>query len=163
MRPSISGYFALPKSLHQSVAPRGKKDYLPLDVALQAAGLLPGDDLLARRDRAIFCLAYVVTLRESALVTLRLRHIDINARVIHHDGRELRAKNGKDYTITWFPGTEAMWAFVRAWMEELVALGAGPDDALFPDAQTIRRMTLGGADARGAHGHRAWPRSGSRH
>lgn len=81
----------LPKALHQSVAPRRAKEYLPLDIALQAAAYLPGNDLLERRDRAIFCLAYMGALRESALITLRLRHVDINAREIDHDGRERRA------------------------------------------------------------------------
>ena len=162
VRPSISGYFALPKSLHQSVAPRGKRDYLPLDVALEAAARLPGDDLLARRDRAIFCLAYVGALRESALISLRLRHVDIVARVIRHDGRELRAKNGKDYTISWFPGTEAIWGFVDAWIEELGALGAALDDALFPDAQTLREIALG--TSKGGAGVRAcWAPMGSPH
>lgn len=146
VRPSISGYFALPKSLHQSVAPRGTRDYLPLEVALEAAKLLPGDDLLARRDRAIFCLAYIGALRESALISLRLRHVDMVARLIRHDGRELRAKNGKDYMISWFPGTEAIWSFVKAWVEELGALGATPEDALFPDAKTLRGIPVGASD-----------------
>lgn len=162
VRPSISGYFALPKSLNQSVAPRGKRDYLPLGVALEAATLLPGDDLLARRDRAIFCLAYVGALRESALISLRLRHVDIVARVIRHDGRELRAKNGKDYTISWFPGTEAIWGFVEAWAEELSALGATPHDALFPDALTLREIVLGASNG-GASARACWAPMGSAH
>lgn len=162
VRPSISGYFALPKALHQSVAPRRKKDYLPLDVALQAAALLPGDDLLERRDRAIFCLAYVGALREGALITLRLRHVNINAREIEHDGRDLRAKNGKDYTISWFPGTEPMAVFVKAWVEELAVLGARPEDALFPDVQTLRAFSTNSSQ-KDKRDRAPWPPMASAH
>jgi len=134
---AIPAYFELPKELHQSVPGRGTKEYITLEDAGQALTQLPAGKLLERRDRAVFALAYTGALRESALITLRLRHVDIEGKSIDHDGRDLRAKNGKSFRIRWFPGTTAFHPTVTAWIAEMQALGAGPDDALFPDATTL--------------------------
>lgn len=128
----ISDYLKLPKAMNSGPLPRGEKVYITLQQAADALSALPGQTVLQRRNRAIFALAYAGGLRESALISLRLRHLDMEARRITHDGRELRAKNGKSFYIDLFPGTEAFWPEIRAWVAEMESLGAGPEDALFP-------------------------------
>lgn len=105
-----------------------------------ALRLMPSRTLMERRDRAMFALAYIGAMRESALISLRLRHVDIQERRIEHNGRELRAKNGKTFEICWFKGTEGFQPVFVAWVEELVRLGAGRDDALFPDVWVLASL-----------------------
>lgn len=142
---AVASYFELPKSCLQSVMPKADKQYVSLETAAQALGQMPSKTLINRRDRAIFALAYIGAVRESALITLRLRHIDVAGRSIEHNGRELRAKNGKSFRIRWFTGTEDFVPALTGWIEELISLGAGPEDALFPQADILSKLSRSSA------------------
>ena len=134
---AISEYFALPRRFKVGPELRAGKVYPTLDEALEMLSSLPGRTLKERRDRAIFAIAFVAGLRESALITLRVRHVDIARKRVHHDGRDLNAKNGKSFEIDWFPRTEPFQAIVLDWITEVHGLGLFGDDALFPDMRMI--------------------------
>lgn len=134
---ALIAYFALPKALHQAVALRSDKGRITISDAANVLEKLPAVGIVARRDRAIFALAYIGAMRESALISLRVKHLDLEARRIAHNGRELRAKNGKSFFIKWFPGTEPLQSALIDWVQEITALGAAPEDAVFPDARVL--------------------------
>jgi site-specific recombinase XerC len=115
--------------------------YPSLEEAEAMLGCLPGGTIKDRRDRAIFAIAFVGGLREQALISLQLLHVDVANRRVHHDGRVLRAKNGKSFHIKWFPKTDAFQVVLRAWIDEMRAAGLQDDDALFPDARDLDRMS----------------------
>ena len=48
------------------------------------------------------------------------------------DAQEVRTKNAKTFTSTFFPGGGEIEAIVAEWIGELAAQGFGPDDPLFP-------------------------------
>lgn len=52
---------------------------------------MPTDTLIDQRARAIFALAFLTGFRADALITVRLRHIDLKGRKAIHDGKESRA------------------------------------------------------------------------
>lgn len=145
---SLPEYFTLPRALATRESHDQEKAYLSLEEAQQALAALPARSILDRRDRAIFALAYATGLRENALITLRLKHIDPAKRQVLHDGRELRAKNGKTFTVKFFPRTEGFADVVLAWITELQQLGLQDADALFPDARTLTKPHLLGAPGR---------------
>ncbi len=62
--------------------------------------------MLERRDRAMVATTFVSGLRVGALTSLRLKHLDMDAKEVIQDGREMRAKNGKSFRVFWFPRTE---------------------------------------------------------
>jgi integrase/Zn ribbon nucleic-acid-binding protein len=133
----VSEYFALPRRFNAGPELRPVKVYPTLDEALEMLSSLPCRTLKDRRDRAIFAMAFVAGLRESALITLRVRHVDIVRKRVHHDARDLNAKNGKSFEIDWFPRTEPFQAMVLDWITEVRDLGLFGDDALFPDIRMI--------------------------
>lgn len=134
---SVSDYFTLPRMFRVGAELRLAKLYPTLDEAVEMLNSLPSRTLKDRRDRAIFAIAFVSGLRESALITLRMRHVDVATKRVHHDGRDLKAKNGKSFEIDWFPRTEPFQAVLLSWLNEVRGLGLYGDDALFPDIRAV--------------------------
>lgn len=133
----ISGYFQLPRKFHAGPELSAAKVYPTIDEALEMLNSLPRRTLKDRRDRAIFAMAFVAGLRESALITLRVRHVDVVLKRVHHDGRDLNAKNGKSFEIDWFPRSEPFQAVLLDWINEVHSFGISENDALFPDIRKI--------------------------
>ncbi|SLN34747.1 site-specific tyrosine recombinase XerS [Aquimixticola soesokkakensis] len=133
----VGGYFALPKGLKAMSGREKSKVFPSLAQAEAMLESLPARDLKERRDRAIFAMCFLAGLRESALISLRLGHVDLERKEVMHDGATLRAKNGKTFVVNWFPRTPAFAQVVLAWVEEVRALGLRDDDVLFPDAKVL--------------------------
>ncbi|WP_366194685.1 tyrosine-type recombinase/integrase [Meridianimarinicoccus marinus] len=112
--------------------PPPMKEYPTIDEAEDMISSMPGVTRLQRRNKAIVACAFLTGLRAAALLSMKLKHLDTEARMAVQDGREMHAKNGKSFTVRWFPMPESFAHCVVAWKEEISALGFGPDDALFP-------------------------------
>lgn len=136
---AVIGYFALPRRVQNSGELEPQREYTTLNEAVVMLNGLPSTTLKARRDRAIFATAFVAGLRKSALIALRLQHIDLEGKQVLHDGRNLGAKNGKSFIVDWFPRTEPFQTVIWAWYAEVSAMGLRGDDALFPDMRVIDR------------------------
>jgi integrase len=128
----LSDYLELPRKFHQR-KPQEQRAYPTLKEAEIMLGEMSSSTLKERRDRALVACAYVSGFRADALVSLRLRHVDVANRLVFHDGQEIRAKNGKTFTVFWFPRTESFQKILVDWVNEVQRLGFGPDDALFPE------------------------------
>lgn len=73
---------------------------------------MPDGDAIKRRDRAILAFLYLTGARDGALVTLRLRNVDLAAGCVHFEGPEVQSKFGKTFTTTFFPvGDEPLRIF----------------------------------------------------
>ncbi len=99
----------------------------------QALEQMPIHTAIERRDRALIAFALLSGARDNAIASLSLKHIDVAARAIHQDAREVRTKRAKTIHSTFFPVGEEVEAIVVAWVRELENdHGFGPDDPLFP-------------------------------
>ncbi len=103
-----------------------------LDEIQKALGAMPTGTVLERRDRAVVAFALVSGARDNAIASLSLKHIDLAARTVFQDARDVRTKNAKTFTSTFFPVGGDIEGIVAEWVGELVAQGFGPDDPLFP-------------------------------
>jgi integrase len=88
--------------------------------------------VLERRDRAVVAFALASGARDNAIASFSLKHIDIAARTVFHDARDVRTKNAKTFTSTFFPVGSDIEAIVAEWIGELAAQGSEPDDPVFP-------------------------------
>jgi integrase len=97
----------------------------------------PANTPLEKRDRAVIALTAITASRVDATASLRLKHLDLDAGVLHLDGREVRTKFGKTFDVTLCPiGGEAE-AILDEWVEYLKSeFGFGPNDPLFPATRT---------------------------
>lgn len=139
MNKSIPEYFKLPKGITAQAMQAPPRLFPTIDEAISMASEMPSRTIRERRNRAIFALAFVTGFRASALISLRLRHIDVQGKRAFQDGADVRAKNGRSYTANWFPRTEKMQQFLVAWIDEIQSIGVSQDDALFPAARHLAR------------------------
>jgi integrase len=71
--------------------------------------------------------------RDGAMVTFRLKHLDLRARTVFQDGREVKTKRPKTFTSCFFPVGPEPLEIVSDYVSMLTfELGFGPDDPLFP-------------------------------
>jgi integrase len=98
---------------------------------------MPGESDLERRDRALIAFAILSGMRDSAIATIRLRHIDLAQGRVFQDGRCVHTKNRKTMTTAFFPvGDEAariVTDWVRFLREEKLF---GSDDPALPRSET---------------------------
>lgn len=110
---------------------------------------MPSQTVLQKRDRAIIALLILTGIRDGALVTLRMKHVDLVSRCIRQDAREVRTKFAKTMTTFFFPvcpeAEEVFAAWVRILREEMLF---GSDDPLFPRTR-VERAPSGSFEAIG--------------
>ena len=136
---NISEYFVLPRKNMAKVLPRSGKTTPSIDDALAMIHAMPTKTRAQRRDQAIIACAFLTGLRAAALSTLRLKHLDCEAKTAVQDALEMRAKNGKSFTICWFPVPRSISEVVIQWKIELIKEGFKCDDSLFPDVRYLSK------------------------
>lgn len=94
---------------------------------------MPANSDIERRNRALIAFALLTGARDGALASFKLKHVDFDAKTVFQDAREVRTKNAKTFTTTFFPVGDDVRAIVEEWVEFLKAEKLwGPDDPLFP-------------------------------
>lgn len=88
--------------------------------------------MIGRQNRALIALIFLTGMRDGAVITLRCKHVFLQARQINQDAKEVRTKFGKNMRTTWFPVGADIEQIVVDWVEERLASGAGPEAPLFP-------------------------------
>lgn len=88
---------------------------------------------IERRDRALVAFILLTAGRDGAIITLKLKHVDVSRQHVFWDAREVRTKFGKSFDTYFYP----VGADIRQIVEDWVAFlererGWGPDDPLFP-------------------------------
>lgn len=74
---------------------------------------------LARRDRALIAVAAFTGVRGEALISLRLRDVDLVGGFIDQDARHVRTKFAKSFRTFFLPIGGTALAIAIAWVEEL--------------------------------------------
>ena len=88
---------------------------------------------IEKRDRALVAFTILSGARDRAIVSFRLKHIDIERGLIEQDSREVRTKRAKTFTTWFFPVGDDIRQIVVDWVAFLrEEKGFGPDDPLFP-------------------------------
>ena len=62
-------------------------------------GMMPGHSELDRRDRALISFTLLTGMRDDAIASLCLKHVDVHKRTVFQDARQVRTKNRKTMTI----------------------------------------------------------------
>ena len=105
---------------------------------------IPDDCEIAKRDRALIAFAILTGARDKAIVSFRLKHLDIDRKLVQHDPREVHVKHAKTFTTWFFPVGDD---FLRVVVDRILFLREqkefGPDDPLFPKTRVAQVEHLG--------------------
>lgn len=101
---------------------------------------MPVGTEIERRNRALIAFTLLTGARDSAIASMKLKHVDLQAGSIHQDAREVRTKYSKTFTTFFFPVGDEIRRIVAEWVAYLrdEQLWSN-DDPLFP----ATRIALG--------------------
>jgi len=102
--------------------------------------IMPAEDAIQRRDRALVAFILLTGARDGAVVSLKLKHLDLVQGRVIQDAREVATKFGKSFDTYFFPVGGDVRQIVEEWAGYLGReLLWGPDDPVFP----ATRMEVG--------------------
>jgi integrase len=94
---------------------------------------MPVEDEIARRNRALVAFTLLTGARDSAIASMKLKHVDIVEGNIFQDAREVSTKFSKTFTTYFFPVGDEIKAILVDWVKYLRDEKLwGNDDPLFP-------------------------------
>jgi site-specific recombinase XerD len=99
---------------------------------------MPTGSVIERRDRAVVAFTIITGMRDNAIASIRLKHIDLDRELVVQDPREVRTKFSKNIVTYFFPVGEDLKQVVFAWVRELREdLLYGNDDPVFPRTKVV--------------------------
>jgi len=105
---------------------------------------MPANTDIERRDRAVVAFTLLTGARDSAIASLKMKHVDIIEGVVEQDAREVKTKASKTITTWFFPVGDDIREIVVDWVTYLRRDKLwGEDQPLFPAtavAQTANRV-----------------------
>jgi integrase len=104
-----------------------------LEQILRAVQAMPATTAIERRDQAVVAFTILTGMRDRAMASIKLKHIDLEGRKVEQDARQVNTKFAKSFTTWFFPVGDDHVRILTAWIgylrqEKLYGL----DDPLFP-------------------------------
>ena len=126
-------YFNAPDNLSRIATARRYKACPTIKQIRAMLAALPAETEIERRNRALIAFAILSGARDNAIISFKLKHIDVENELIEHDARDVRTKRAKTFTTWFFPVGDDIRQIVVDWVSYLrEEKGFGPDDPLFP-------------------------------
>ncbi len=94
---------------------------------------MPASTEIEKRNRALVAFTLLTGARDSAIASMKLKHIDLIAGCVNQDAREVQTKFSKTFNTFFFPVGEEVREIVSSWASYLRDEKLwGNDDPLFP-------------------------------
>lgn len=88
---------------------------------------------IEQRNRALIAFTLLTGARDSAIASLKIKHVNLIEESLFQDAREVNTKFSKTFTTYFFPVGELPLKIVKSWVTHLTKeLLFSPDDPLFP-------------------------------
>jgi integrase len=126
-------YFNVPENLARVATAHRHKPCPTLTQIRAVLDAMPTGTEFERRDRALIAFAILTGARDRAIVSFKLKHIDIEHELLEQDARQVLTKRAKTFTTWFFPVGNAIQQIVVDWVTFLqTEKGFGPEDPIFP-------------------------------
>jgi len=99
---------------------------------------MPTTTEIELRNRALMAFTLLTGARDSAIASMKLKHVDLIAGCIHQDAREIQTKFSKTFTTFFFPVGNEVCTIVADWVSYLREVKMwGNNDPLFPATRVL--------------------------
>jgi integrase len=133
-------YFNLSDKDTRVATARREKSFPTLEQVKHVIAIMPSDTEIEQRNRALIAFTLLTGARDSAIASMKLKHVNLAAGSVFQDAREVNTKFSKTFTTFFFPVGPEIRQIVEDWMNYLRQEKLwGNDDALFP----ATRVTVG--------------------
>lgn len=130
-------YFNLSEKDTRVATARRERAYPTVEQIRHVLAVMPSDSDIARRNRALVAFTLLTGARDSAIASIKLRHVDIGGGTVYQDARQVNTKFSKTFMTFFFPVGEDIRAIVEDWVRHLRNDNLwGVDDPLFPATRT---------------------------
>ncbi|MEN6509073.1 MAG: tyrosine-type recombinase/integrase [Smithella sp.] len=131
-------YFNLSEKDARIATAKRQQRFPTVEQVKHVIGKMPGNTEIERRNRALIAFALLTGARDSAIASMRLKHVDLIAGCVNQDAREVKTKFSKTFNTFFFPVGEDIRAIVSGWVSYLRDEKLwGNDDPLFPATQVV--------------------------
>ncbi len=109
------------------------RDFPTIEQVRHVVTAMPADTVVQRRDQALIAFTALTSMRDRAIASLRLKHVDFTRKLVKQDPREVATKFSKRIDTYFFPVGEDFEEIVGDWIAFLrVEKLFGHEDPLFP-------------------------------
>jgi integrase len=99
---------------------------------------MPSTTDIEKRNRALIAFTFLTGVRDGALASLKLKHVNLTEREVIQDAREVKTKFSKSFSTWFFPIGDNVQAIVEEWVLYLRDRKLwGNDDPLFPATAVV--------------------------
>ena len=114
------------------------KEFPTLEQIRKVISVMPAETDVQKRDKALIAFTVLSGMRDQAIVSLKLKHVDVGKRLINQDSREVKTKASKTIATYFFPVGEDIEQIVDDWIYYLQREKLFPMTApLFPRTKII--------------------------
>ena len=98
---------------------------------------MPHNTEIERRNRALIAFTLLTGARDSAIASMKLKHVDLSADRVYQDARDVKTKFSKTFNTFFFPLDDEIRRIVEEWVSYLREHKLwGNEDPLFPATRT---------------------------
>ncbi len=132
-------YFNLSDKETRIAKASSEKVVSTVEQILHVLSFMPTATEIDRRNRALIAFTLLTGARDGAIVSLKLKHLDIAEGKLFQDAREVKTKFSKSFTTWFFPVPGEVQKIVGDWVTFLEKDKLfGPTDPLFPATRVER-------------------------
>lgn len=117
------------KAIALATAPR---DYATVEQITGVIKNMSFNTDVEKRNRALICLLLLTGARISALITLKLKHLDLNSKSINQHPKDVKTKNRKRIKTYFFPVDAFVGDILHDYVQFLISKGFSKNDPIFP-------------------------------
>lgn len=133
LRYSDAEYFNLSEKDSRVATARRQRPVPTMEQIKHVIASMPANSEIERRNRAVLAFALLTGARDSALASMRLKHVDLVAGSVFQDERDVKTKFSKTFTTYFFPVGADVRQIVDEWVNHLRREKLwGNEDPLFP-------------------------------
>ena len=130
---SDAEYFNISEKDMRVATARRQRPVPTLEQIKHVIASMPADSEIERRNRALIAFTLLTGARDSAIFSMKLKHVDLTEGCVYQDAREVKTKFSKTFMTYFFPVGKEIRRIVEDWVvylrdEQLW----GNDDPLFP-------------------------------
>ena len=130
---SDAEYFNLSEKDARVATARRERAAPTLEQVKHVIALMPDGTDIERRNRALVAFTLMTGARDSALASMKLKHVDLATGCVYQDAREVQTKFSKSFTTYFFNVGDDVRQIFDSWVTYLLKQKLwGNDDPLFP-------------------------------
>jgi integrase len=131
-----AAYFNPPDKLARVATAHRYTPFPTLEQIRTVLDAMPASTDIERRDRALIAFAIATGARDRAIISVKLKHVDLDNGRLDQDARQVGTKRAKTFSTWFFPVGENIRRIVADWVTFLrTERGFDPEDPIFPKAR----------------------------